>query len=103
MIEPTIRHTCTHCHSENLVKNGTNKAGNPQFLCKTCGQYGTLNPQQRYTPEQRETILKAYFERPSMRGIERIFGVSRQTLAKWFKKSPDPSASQGDLAAGTGG
>ena len=102
MIEETIQHQCTRCGSEDIVKNGSNKAGTPQFHCKACGQYGTLNPKQRYTPEQRETILKAYFERPSMRGSQRIFGVSRPTLATWLKKSPKPSSPQGDPAARPG-
>ena len=30
--------------------------------------------------------MSAYHERPSMRGIQRIFGVSPQTLANWLKR-----------------
>ena len=41
-----------------------------------------------YSDEQKELILRAYAERPSMRGITRIFGVSRPTLISWLKKRP---------------
>jgi transposase-like protein len=39
-----------------------------------------------YTEEQKEQILAAYNERSSMRGIQRTFGVSRNTLSSWLKK-----------------
>jgi transposase-like protein len=45
-----------------------------------------------YTEDEKERIINAYYERPSMRGIERVFGVARQTLAVWLKKS-DPRSS----------
>jgi transposase-like protein len=45
-----------------------------------------LEPKVAYSEERKSEILKAYEERPSMRGIERIFGVTRQTLSSWLKK-----------------
>ncbi len=79
-------HTCRKCQSEDLVKNGTNASGSPLYHCKTCGTYGVLEPKQRYSEEEKEIIIKAYQERASMRGIERIHGVCRQTLSAWLKK-----------------
>ena len=39
--------------------------------------------------EARENeILHAYDERVSLRGVSRIFGVSRHTVTRWLKKSP---------------
>jgi len=32
-------------------------------------------------------ILAAYHERTSIRGLRRIFGVSRNTVAAWLKKA----------------
>jgi transposase-like protein len=47
-----------------------------------------LNPSVLYTEaEKSQIVAAAYFERLSMRGIERIFGVARQTLAVWLKKT----------------
>ena len=33
-------------------------------------------------------MLRAYHERASLRGVRRIFGVSRTTLSGWLKKKP---------------
>ncbi|MBK7543542.1 MAG: hypothetical protein IPP10_17565 [Candidatus Competibacteraceae bacterium] len=33
-------------------------------------------------------MLRAYQERTSLRGLTRMFGVSRNTVAKWLKKKP---------------
>ena len=86
MIAETTVHTCNKCRSTHLIKNGTNACGNQQYHCKACGAYGVLDPHRGYTDDEKTRILKAYHERGSMRGIERIFGVSRQTLSKWIKK-----------------
>jgi transposase-like protein len=55
-----------------------------------------------YSEERKEEILKAYFERPSMRGIERVFGVARQTVSTWLKqaaeKQPNLEATLEDFA-----
>ena len=39
-----------------------------------------------YPPERKAEILRAYHERSSLRGIERTFGVARQTVAKWLRE-----------------
>jgi len=82
----TTQH-CAHCHSQNIIKNGHNAKGKQQYRCKNCGRGGVLNPSVPYTAAEKEQILNAYYERPSMRGIQRMFGVTRPTLAAWLKKS----------------
>jgi len=89
MITQIIVNRCTKCQSENIVKNGTTKVGKPKYHCKACGAYGTLNPSVQYTPERKDEILRAYHERSSLRGLERTFGVARQTVAKWLKAKAD--------------
>jgi len=86
MVSTTIIHNCRHCGSENLVKNGHNRSGSQQVWCKSCNKRYVLLPRRGYTDAQKEQIIAAYHERPSMRGIQRIFGVSPQTLASWLKK-----------------
>ena len=88
MITTIITDECTRCHSINLVKNGRTKKGKQKFHCKDCGAYGTINPEVMYSSERKAEIMSAYHERSSMRGIERTFGVARQTLSKWLKKKP---------------
>ena len=55
-------------------------------------------PSVPYTPERKEEILRAYHERSSLRGIERTFGVTRQTVAKWLKEKADSLPAMPPLA-----
>lgn len=87
MIQETVTYCCTRCGSENIVRNGKTPYGKQQYKCKECGRFSVLEPSEKYSPEEKEQILAAYQERPSMRGIQRIYGVSRNTLSKWLKKS----------------
>ncbi len=79
--------SCYHCGSQNIVKNGKDPKGKQRYLCKDCGRASLDNPNYGYSEERKAEILKAYQERPSMRGISRIYGISRNTLKKWLKKS----------------
>lgn len=79
-------HICRRCSSRNLKKNGKNRYGNQQYFCKACQKSGVLNPKNSYSEAEKEHILAAYRERPSMRGISRLYGISRNTLASWLQK-----------------
>ena len=86
MIQATITHTCRSCGSANIIRNGTNKCGNPQYHRKDCGVYRVLTPQVRHSATTRQQVLRAAQERVNLSGIERIFGVSRQTVARWIRQ-----------------
>lgn len=100
MISETITYTCRGCGSTDLIKNGHNAYGSQQFRCKACGKSAVLKPKNSYTEAQKEQILAAYRERPSMRGIARVFGISRSTLVAWLKKSPATTALESELVTG---
>ena len=104
MIEETIIHQCSRCGSENIVRNGHNKSGNQQYYCKDCGASRVLNPKQKHRPRIREQVLKAYRERISLRGVARVFNVSRQTVMVWLKQWVNclPSLSESVLPAQEG-
>jgi transposase-like protein len=85
MIQETITYTCRSCGSTNIIKNGTNKCGNPQYHCKDCGVYRVLEPKQRHSDKTYKQVLRAAQERVSLRGIERIFKVCRQTVVRWIR------------------
>ena len=90
MIQTIITHRCTRCYSTNIRKNGTDYKSDQKFHCLDCNTYGTLNPTGRSYPQVfKELVLRAYRERASMRGIGRIFGIARQTLARWLKESAE--------------
>lgn len=84
MIMTVIIHHCPQCNSIDIVKNGADYKGAQKFHCHDCNAYGTLDAQGHYSEDEKATILRAYRERASMRGIERIFGTARQTLARWI-------------------
>ncbi len=85
MIQKIIIFLCPHCGSDNLVKNGHNKVNSQQAHCKDCGAYFVLEPKTPHGVETRKTLIKAALERCSLRGLERIFAVARQTAAKWIE------------------
>ena len=79
---------CYHCGSENVVKNGKAPNGKQKYLCRNCGRQSREDPgSNAYAPQRREEILRAYQERSSLRGLTRTFGVSRNTVTRWLKKS----------------
>ena len=80
---------CCHCQSERLVKFGFAPNGKQRYRCRACGRTSRESPQsQGHEAAFREQILAAYNERMSLRGIQRAFGVSRQTVSCWLKKRP---------------
>jgi transposase-like protein len=87
MISEETIYSCRGCGSINLVKNGKNLYGNQHYRCKDCQKSGVFHPKNSYTEAQKEHILAAYRESPSMRGIARLYGISRNTLVCWLKKS----------------
>lgn len=81
---------CYHCGSEALKKNGFAPNGKQKYWCKACSKASREQPSAKgYNEARKEEILRAYEERSSLRGLSRTFGVSRTTVTKWLKKSPD--------------
>ena len=89
MINEITTYQCSGCGSTNLSKNGKTASGKQKYHCKECNAYGSLNPSRGYAPERKAEILRAYQERSSLRGLERSFGVARQTVATWLRKQAE--------------
>jgi len=88
--EPMITITlhCVHCRSKDLVRNGQAPNGKQKYTCRSCGRHSRENPTPNaYSVGEREEILRAYQERSSLRGLQRTFGVARNTVTAWIKKS----------------
>lgn len=86
MIVNKVTFHCPKCDSINVVKNGKNSAGSQQFLCKDCGKSAVLYPKYERSEAEKEQILSTYRERPSMRGVARLYHISRNTLKSMLKK-----------------
>lgn len=83
----TITLKCSHCGSENLVRDGFTPNRKQRYWCHDCHRSSRDNPQPRgYSEAEKEQILAAYEERSSLRGLERVFGVARKTVSLWLKK-----------------
>lgn len=84
MIRTIVTQECPRCESLDLVKNGHDYKGAQKYHCKSCGRYGTLQAQSGYSMRVREEVRRAVIERVSLRGIERIFRLSRRTISRWL-------------------
>ena len=92
--------TCYHCGSERLVKNGHDPHSKQRYLCRACGRANLDDPAPvgGYSEAEKAWILRAYEKRSSLRALARTFGVSRNTVSAWLKKSPEPAAARRDPA-----
>jgi IS1 family transposase len=68
-----------------MVRNGHDYKGAQKYHCKNCGRYGTLEARHGYSEQVRAQGKRAVLERASLRGIARILGLSRRTLARWME------------------
>lgn len=84
MVSVTLN--CPDCQSQNIIRFGKTTGGYARFRCKDCKRTFSEAPERGPTPEFKEQVLAAYQERSSMRGIARVFHISRNTLTKWLKE-----------------
>jgi transposase-like protein len=88
----TIKLMCRPCGSTNIVRNGLTNNGKQRYRYNDCGRSSRNDPQPNgYTAAERETILRAYHERSSLRGLSRTFGVARNTVTSLLKKRDEPA------------
>lgn len=91
MISETTHCKCQRCGSLNLRKNGHSTSGKAKYHCKDCNKYGTISNVAQQRAERYEQVEKLLLERTSLRGIQRVTGVSgrrsgRPTIIKLAKK-----------------
>jgi insertion element IS1 protein InsB len=85
MIVTIITHSCPKCGSIDMIRNGHDYKGDQKYHCKSCYAYGTLDAQAGHSEPVKTQVRRALLERASLRGIERIFRISRRTLARWVE------------------
>src|SRR3954462_4862811 len=96
------------CDATNTIRHGYTTKGKQRYRCRTCSSRSFVQDpaSAAYDPARKEEILRAYHERASLRGISRIFGLSRNTLTPWLKKAEEllplkqtlaPAAAQGEI------
>jgi transposase-like protein len=75
---------CPKCGCTDAVKNGTMNQ-KQRYKCKQCGCNYTQSTTYRIPIEKRITAIKLYLEGVGFRGIERLTGISHNTVIKWVK------------------
>jgi transposase-like protein len=87
-----VTHTlaCPHCISTDVIRHGKDGNGVQRYRCRACAYTFRADPKPNgYTEEEKKTILAAYHERTSLRGLSRIFGVARNTVSGWLKEEAE--------------
>jgi insertion element IS1 protein InsB len=84
MITRTV--TCPDCRSEAIIRFGKTTNGYPRYRCKDCRRTFSDAPERGHTERFKQRVLASYQERMSMRGIARVYHISRNTLTAWLKE-----------------
>lgn len=82
------QHCCAKCGSEHVRRNGTSQ-GHAKYQCKSCNYQGRFAPAAVAKAAQYAQVDKLLAERNSQRSIVRATGISRMSIARRLKKSPD--------------
>lgn len=72
---------CPGCAATHVVRNGHNRSGAANFLCRGCGRQFVARPKKEPVPEATQDLIRRLLrERMALRAIARSVGVSRSWL-----------------------
>ncbi len=72
---------CPECESKIFVRNGFNRHGSQNHLCRDCGKQFVANPKTNKIPEETVSLVNSLLlERLSLAGICRVTGVSKSWI-----------------------
>ena len=95
MVTLTLR--SPFCTSDFLIKYGITPNGKQRYRCQACSRQHREHPgSNAYAEAARAMILRTYEEWSRLRGLSRTFGVARNTVSAWLKKSPELAATGND-------
>ena len=82
---PPERPVCPRCHSLSR-KNGKSRHGHQRWLCKGCGAtFGEMD-RRRVELALRQSALSHHAEGIGLRAIERLVGVSHNSVTRWVRQ-----------------
>jgi len=85
-----------NCQSTNINKNGI-KPGKQNHICKDCGrQFIDVYTVKGYDAEVKKKCLHLYVEGNGFRRIERLTGISHNTVINWVKQAASCISSEPD-------
>lgn len=90
-MENKLKTECPRCKSiDGQMKNGKNRSGTQQIVCRHCKKTYTLEPKRHaYSEETRALALKIYYAGASGRGVGKVLGMSKANVYNWIKKRSD--------------
>ena len=89
---------CPDCQSINIKKNGL-KRGKQNHICSDCGrQFIDVYSERGYPQEIKKHCLHLYLEGNGFRRIERLTGVSHNTVINWVKEAGNSLSTEPDYA-----
>jgi transposase-like protein len=78
---------CPKCGSEQIRKNG-HRSGKQNYLCKNCGrQFVESYSQRGYSDDAKQICLKMHHNGLGYREIERLTGISHNTIINWARQA----------------
>ena len=91
MVQQVTTIHCKFCGSDDVIRSGRTDSGNQRYKCRACSRTFSIvaKTPRLQDPAFVSAVLAAYQERASMRGVARIFSISRNTLAELLKKSQE--------------
>ena len=79
-----FKQPCPSCGSYHTIKNGSAHHGKPKNQCKDWGRQFVINPSQKIVSEETKQLIdRLLLERISLRGIERVTGLSWSWLQNY--------------------
>lgn len=85
---------CPRCQSTHMRKAGISRHGHQRWLCKDCGRtFGDKN-YRLIEPDIKARALAMYAEGISARAIERLLGVSHNSVLGWVRQEVQNTALQ---------
>ena len=80
---------CPKCGQvENQINKGHNRSGTQRCMCMDCGITYTLEPKSHaYSDEVRQQAIKTYYSGVSGRGVGALFGMGKENVVRWIKKT----------------
>ena len=84
MVTKTVSIRCPHCGSEQVSKNGHNKAGKQRYLCNNpeCQHRSFVEEytNRAWDPKVREQVLKLAIDCTGTRATGRILGIAKDSV-----------------------
>jgi transposase-like protein len=78
---------CPRCRSTQVSKNGYRRE-KQSYLCKACGrQFIESYSSRGYSEDAKQICLNMYQNGVGLRAIERITGISHNTVGNWVRQA----------------